>query len=302
MAVRALFVAAPLLFCLACSTAEPERRAVDFLAREVPGWPVKNKCFSCHNNGDAARALFEARRRSLPFDPRALESTERWLSRPGDWKDAGPPGEFSDKKLAALQFAFALSTADEAGEATLSRAAALVRDQQEPDGSWAVDAGGLAGSPVTYGRTLATVAARQVLARAGAHFAGALARTDGWLLRQRPVTVLDAGALLLGLVDPQQRWACLEVIRRGEFKEGGWGPYVTSPPEVFDTAIVLLGLAGIAGGEGIPEMRRRGRTFLLNSQQADGSWPETTRPSGGESYAQRISTTAWATLALLATP
>jgi hypothetical protein len=42
--------------------------------------------------------------------------------------------------------------------------------------------------------------------------------------------------------------------------------------------------------------------YLIDQQQADGSWAETTRPSGGESYAQRISTTAWALLALLASP
>src|SRR5438477_629050 len=134
MAVRTL-LPVPLLFFLACSTPEPERRAIDFLAREAPDWPVKNRCCSCHNNGDAARA----------------------------------------------------------------------------------------------------------------HFAGALARADGWLLRQRPVAVLEAGALLLGPADAPQRAACLEVIRKGEFKERGWGPYVTSPPEVFDTAVVLLGLAEIPG-------------------------------------------------------
>ncbi|MEX0713581.1 MAG: hypothetical protein WD278_14585 [Pirellulales bacterium] len=39
----------------------------------------------------------------------------------------------------------------------------------------------------------------------------------------------------------------------------------------------------------------------MDQQLEDGSWPETTRPAGGQSYAQRISTTAWATIALLAT-
>ena len=37
-------------------------------------------------------------------------------------------------------------------------------------------------------------------------------------------------------------------------------------------------------------------------QEADGSWPETTRPPGADSYAQRISTTGWALLALLSIP
>jgi hypothetical protein len=66
---------------------------------------------------------------------------------------------------------------------------------------------------------------------------------------------------------------------------------------VFDTALVVQALSQ---AREMPEAARRGRVYLLERQQDDGSWVETTRPSGGESYAQRISTTAWALLALLA--
>lgn len=277
------------------SCASPEERAVAFLAREVPAWPLKNKCFSCHNNGDAARALFAARERSIAFDPRALDSTREWLSRPDDWKNSGPPGEISDKRLAALQFAYALAASGRE-DAVLSQAAALVRDSQEADGSWAVDSSGLPGSPVTWGRTLATVAGREVLARAGLPEA---ARAGAWLRGRTPVTVLDAGALLLAPGTSAE--ACLDLLRKGQSRDGGWGPYLNSPPEVFDTAIALLGLARIRGRDGVAEMIRRGRGFLESMQQSDGSWPETTRPPGAESYAQRISTSGWAALAILET-
>ena len=42
-------------------------------------------------------------------------------------------------------------------------------------------------------------------------------------------------------------------------------------------------------------------SFLLAEQLDDGGWVETTRPPGQQSYAQHISTSGWATLALLAT-
>ena len=87
------------------------------------------------------------------------------------------------------------------------------------------------------------------------------------------------------------------LMREGQAADGGWGPFVTSQPEVFDTALVVLALSH---AREMPEAVRRGRAYLLERQQDDGSWVETTRPSGGESYAQRISTTAWALLALLA--
>jgi hypothetical protein len=75
---------------------------------------------------------------------------------------------------------------------------------------------------------------------------------------------------------------------------------VNSAPEPFDTAVVVLALAAQEGNEAAA-LARRGRAFLLANQQEDGSWRETTRPSGRESYAQRLSTAGWATLALLAT-
>jgi len=45
----------------------------------------------------------------------------------------------------------------------------------------------------------------------------------------------------------------------------------------------------------------RGRAFLVARQQPGGGWPETTRPPGAQSYAQHISTSGWATLALILT-
>jgi hypothetical protein len=69
---------------------------------------------------------------------------------------------------------------------------------------------------------------------------------------------------------------------------------------VFDTAVVVLALVAQEPTAEVKAWRKRGRAFLLAAQEKDGSWAETTRPSGGDSYAQRLSTTGWATLALLA--
>ena len=84
-------------------------------------------------------------------------------------------------------------------------------------------------------------------------------------------------------------------------KDGGWGPYVVSAREPFDTAVVLLALSRLPAGNETREMMKRGRAYLIGAQKKDGSWPETTRPEGAESYAQRVSTTGWAAMALLAT-
>ena len=114
------------------------QRALGYLTNEVPKWSVENKCYSCHNNGDAARALYTAKRMGIPVAPKAIEDTTRWLSHPESWNDNGGKAEFNDKKLATIQFAFALVAAIESGEveegSSLLSAAEMVANHQENDG------------------------------------------------------------------------------------------------------------------------------------------------------------------------
>jgi hypothetical protein len=290
----------------------PEERALAFLAREVPRWAAENRCYSCHNNGDAARALYAAVRLGRKVPPAALADTTRWLARPTGWDANAAEDPSRDRKLARLQFAAALVEAADAGlvkdGAALARAAELVAGHQDEDGSWPTDAGGSPGSPATHGRALATYLARRTLARADPRkYARAIARTNAWARRAPVKTVPDAAGVLLILGNAaddaasSQRSAALGLLRKAEARGGGWGPYVNAPTEVFDTAVAVLALAAQPEDAALKAMRRRGRAYLLAAQYEDGSWPETTRPSGAESYAQRLSTAGWATLALLAT-
>ncbi len=290
----------------------PEGRALAFLAREVPRWSPANNCYSCHNNGDGARALYGAVRLQAAVPAEALRDTSAWLNQPDRWDHNGGDGPYSDKKLARIQFGAALVAAIDAGalkgHEALRKAAELVAPFQEQDGSWHVEAEGTIGSPVTYGPVLATHLARETLRRADKQrYRGALTRSGKWLRGVAVRSVLDAAAACLALSeedDPpaeEQRRRCLELIRAGQARDGGWGPFAASPPEAFDTAVVLLALAKQPKDKELTAMIRRGRAWLLGQQLQDGSWPETTRPPGARSYAQRLSTTAWAALALLAT-
>jgi squalene cyclase len=291
--------------------AMPEGRAVAFLSQEVPRWSAEHKCYSCHNNGDAARALYTAKRLGRTIDDKVLADTTRWLSKPANWDHNGGDGEYNDKRLARLQFAASLSETKELGlvrdRDAFDKAAVWVAELQGKDGAWTIDTGGSAGAPATHGTALATFLARRTLQRLDERkYAKEIARADAWARKTSVEGVLDAAAVLL-LLDRAddddavaQRRRCLELIRKGEAKDGGWGPYVKSPSEVFDTAVVVLALSRQKPTDEIRAMRKRGQKYLVAEQQADGSWNETTRPSGAVSYAERLSTTGWATLALLA--
>jgi hypothetical protein len=292
------------------SKTPPEERAVQYLAAEVPRWVRENKCFSCHNNGDAARALYVARRMGYAVPDHALSDTSGFLSDPGQWDRNGPEGLFSDKRLARIQFAATLVSAHRAGvvadRTAVSRAAGLVAEIQGPDGSWSIDTAEPIGSPATYGRSLATALTRETLQSVDAEwFRSSIDRAGSWL-RKLPVrNTLDAAAVLLSADDSPawsaQQQQALSLLGRGQSDDGGWGPYVASPSEPFDTAVALLALVRWREQSEVPAMMRRGRAYLLATQLADGSWPETTRPAGAESYAQRLSTAGWAAQALLAT-
>jgi hypothetical protein len=336
----------------ASATDSPEARAVRYLAEEVPRWRREHPCYSCHNNGDAARALLAAIRRGHAIAP-AMDETLAWLGRPERWDENAQGGGIDDKPLARIQFAGALTSAVEAGlaqRAALGTAAASVATDQGEDGAWRLDSSQSVGSPTTYGTVLATWAARRTLTAAGGPaLATAIARADRWLRAFDPKSVLDASATVLALAQATdeagraRRASALDLLVRGQGPDGGWGLYATSPSEPFDTAVAVLALsavlekivlekvgpsfssgagagavsgAGVGAGVGarvdadsggaasVDRSRTaisRGRGYLIEKQLSDGSWPETTRPSGQESYAQRISTTGWATLALLAT-
>src|SRR5262249_9422591 len=131
-----------------------EASAVQFLKREVSAWSRKNGCFSCHNNGDGARALYAAVQKGYRVPARLLAETTAWLAQPDRWEhNKGDPG-FSDQRLANIQFGAALRAAYESGRATdrrpLQAAARKVCADQAADGAWHIEPRNSVGSPATY--------------------------------------------------------------------------------------------------------------------------------------------------------
>jgi len=289
----------------------PEQRAIEYLAHEAPRWFFENRCYSCHNNGDAVRALYIAQRQRRPIPVGAFAGTAEWLNAPIRWdRNRGNPA-FSDKKLARIQFAAALAEAWKAGavkrEWIVFTAARFVAAAQSPDGSWLVDADADIGSPATWGTALATYMARGVLETADAKIFGTgIAKANAWFDSYQPTRTFESAVKLMAL--PHRKKSpdgMVDGILPAQASDGGWGPRMHAPSETFDTAIVLLALGALREGgsrqTGVSEAIGRGRAYLISTQERDGGWPETTRPPGGHSYAQHISTSGWATQALLLT-
>jgi hypothetical protein len=293
-------------------------RGVDYLKAEVPKWKSEHPCYSCHNNGDATRALLTAGAKGYDIGT-ALDDTLAFLKQPANWDQNKAPAGVDNKALSRVQFAAALALAERYGKAAstdLEAAAKLLIADQKADGSWQLDDAQSLGSPVNYGPILATWSARSTLIASGIqpdHFS--IVQADRWVRGLTVESVLDASATILALelssdvMAENLRRNCLSILRQGQAPTGGWGPYVTAAPQVYDTALAVLALSSLEAEprlarsayrvEELKEAIANGKKFIVSQQRPDGSWPETTRPANQESYAQRISTTGWAMLALL---
>ena len=311
--------ALPAAGSLQASGQTPVARAVTYLAAEVPKWRREHPCYSCHNNGDAVRALLAAAGRGHATAD-AIDDTLAWLATPERWDSNAGRGGSEDLPLGRIQFASTLLSMVAFGRApqtALDRAAGMLIAHQRDDGAFRLSESQILGGATFYGTSLATAMAHRVLARASTEAARLpRAKAAAWLRTASVDAVLDASAILIGLerdVDASavaQRRRALETLKRGQGPDGGWGPYVTSQSEAFDTALAVLGLVALRNVQDLDvapyseaeleQAIRRARDYLIASQLEDGSWLETTRPAGGESYAQRISTSAWALQALLA--
>ncbi len=293
-----------------------EEKALTYLEQEVPAWPRKTNCFSCHNNGDAARALFRAHQMGYAVPEESIADTREWLLAPSKWESSPGSPVVSDKKLALIQFAAALAEAVRTGVVEdpepLIEASRMLVEDQDLDGSWRVEGDeSMVASPATYGRTLATYMSRHSLETADMErFADPIARADAWLIQAPIGPIMDAAALVLALHDRgggdarAQTQKAADWILNGQSSDGGWGPYPQTPSEPFDSALALVALARLgetSPSPSVTEAIARGRAFLQGAQLEDGGWIETTRPSGNQSYAEHISTSGWATLALLST-
>lgn len=284
-------------------------KGVAFLRASLEKW----------RSGDAIRALLEAAARGYDVGT-SLDATLSFLKTPATWDQDKTPSGFGDKRLARVQLASALAVAERHGKAAstdLEAAAKLLVADQAADGSWTLDQPQSPGSPATYGPILATWSARTSLIASGMQPDNfTIVQADRWLRGLTVENVFDASSLLLALdltgdvmADGLRRTA-LGMVRSGQAPNGGWGPDATTPPQVFDTALAVLALSALNvepriarstyRPEELLEAIAKGKAFIESQQRPDGSWPETTRPAGQDSYAQRISTTGWALLALLA--
>jgi squalene-hopene/tetraprenyl-beta-curcumene cyclase len=265
-------------------------RGLEFLAKDAVAWKEEHNCASCHHAALVVWAMREATQAGHTVDLPLLNELTSWLADSGDGKTSLPRPDDRPKALNAKAVWFALglgsdSKPDDASRQALERLLATVMEDQTSDGSWS---SWPETRPPFFGTSdetmtaLATLALTPVAEPDDARIRTLRDKGVRWLAEMQAGD--DAQSLAIRLVlwkrigRPREEWEPLvERIRQRQNSDGGWSQSQVMKSDAWATgqAIYALAHAGVPSDD--PAVSRA-QSFLIGTQQEDGSWPMTSRP------------------------
>ena len=253
-------------------------KAIKLIQRSQQIWATKETCSSCHHQLLPEIPLSLARQRGVSVDETiARDATASAFGYLKDFDDTVQGYGYID----VYADGWGLVSAAAAGvPASLSTAAAarFVASRQRPDGIWnTIDDR----PPQSHSRFSATAVCIQAVQQylpeqLKAEKQARVRRAREWLLKAQPLTTEDEAFQLLGL-----GWTGAEVRARAKAgrrllgeqrQDGGWSQLPGLASDAYSTGEVLFALREGAGLATTDPACQRALWFLLNDQQADGSW------------------------------
>jgi N-acyl-D-amino-acid deacylase len=294
-------------------------RGLSRVQRGAASYVTHQECFSCHHQALPIMTCALARRRGVPIDEAGLQAqvdfTLNYFAPNTDEirRGLGVQGANDTAGYALEAFAAAGKAPDENTDAL----AEFLLKRQLPDGSWIVSADRppLEGSAFTS--TSLAVAGLRLYApakRAG-ELPAVRERATAWLRKRKPVDTEDLVYQMRGFAAVDDRAGLEEAsrtLRAQQRPDGGWAQLASLKSDAYATGQALIALNELAGVPPDDAAYRKGVAFLLQTQQADGSWIVQKRAKpvqvffdngdpGGKSQFISFAATNLATMALLRT-
>jgi hypothetical protein len=278
----------------------------------------RTKCISCHHQTLPLMAMTRARARGIAIEEPVVTDTIRavldvWNSRRHNLllarsRDGGGANELTYGLLA-------LAEAGVPPNAVTDAAAVNLVATQRTDGSWVfLDTRPPQADNSRIPFTAMAIRGLEVYGPSGLRreVTASTARALGFLRGAQPASTQDEAFKLLGLV--WSRVPTPEITTQAQRltalqrEDGGWAQLVTMRTDAYATGEALYALQA-SGMRGADDVYRKGVSYLLRTQLADGTWFVRSRAFGFQPYFESgfphgadqfisASATAWAAIAL----
>ena len=292
-------------------------RALPGLQRSDVIFLKKAGCVSCHNNTLTAEAVARARSHGVTVDEQAARGQKETIGRfVAGWRDRlmqgiGIPGEQDTVSYILLGLSAEAYAGDEGTEAMVH----FLRRKQAPTGQWPVDGHRPPIESNDIQVTAASMRSMQLYAPASerAAYDEAVRRAAAWLAKADPHSTEERAFQLLALgwskaPAPRIRTAARALIAE-QRPDGGWAQLPGLTSDAYGTGQALTALVDSGAITVADAAYRRGVSYLLSTQLADGSWFVRSRaipiqpffdsgfPHGRDQFISAAATN-WATIAL----
>jgi hypothetical protein len=300
----------------AASVARGVAASLRLLQDSAQKFSQRESCVSCHHQSLVALTVGLARQRGVAVDEeRASQQREQVRTLLGVGIPRFLLAAGIDPLLPAYTLVGFAAEKEESSRLTDALVHYLVLRQRK-DGHWTSDVPRPPEESSDFMFTALSVRGLQSYAPKGRskEISSRIATARNWLLRAKPSETVDKVFRLLGLhwarAGEDTIEAAARLLLREQRGDGGWAQLPTLPSDAYATGQVLFALHEAGSISVTDPVYRRGVSFLLGSQLADGSWFVPTRSfpllestkSGfphGRSQFISASATCWATLALL---
>jgi hypothetical protein len=260
-------------------------KGLSLLQKCGPKFFSQSGCVACHQQTVTSLALAAARQRGMQIDESTAREQlkitaltlrsyrERFLQRVDHPAGSAPSVGYLLLGMAAENY-----PADAATDAMIVELAG----RQQLDGSWTAFGHR---PPMEYSRIGATALALRAIQQYGPPglkdpLGRRIERARHWLLESQPQSNAEHAFRLLGLAwagqEQDQVAAEVDWLIKSQRAGGGWSQQGSLASDAFATGLTLYALH-IGGVPTSHEAYRRGVEYLLQTQEADGSWHVATR-------------------------
>ncbi len=307
--ISALLSASSVSFAHDVEIARSVRKALPYLEREGVAWMEKRGCVSCHQIPFMVWSLSVASQAGFDIDAAKLRQWRTWSTdvvnfvKPEQKKDIDRAKTMSGNidTMAAMLLAV---DDDPSSEWRQSFSAGLAANQND-DGSWK-SCGQLPAQKRPTRETSSVTAAWTLLAlTAQGHDqfdADAALRTIDATTAAKSTEWWAARLLLADRLNENRKTEFQSALLERQNDDGGWGWITGDTSDALATGMAIYALRVTSEGANVDNALTRATSFLIDTQQEDGSW----KVSGTKKSTQTKSTptssywgTAWTVIGLL---